>query len=94
MLWYVFAVVLLGELVGASGFSDQANLFAKYRVVTRSDNWRVLHGEEAGQSWIADRLVVRGCDAVIVLVAFLVVTITFSFIVLNANVSRFHDHHC
>ena len=53
------AVVVLGELRGACGFVGQNNLFVKYRVVCRNDNWRVSHGDDNGQTWVADRELVR-----------------------------------
>jgi len=46
-------VVFTGELVGAHGFQGRS-VFAKWRLMTVGDAWRIMKGEASGRTWIAD----------------------------------------
>ena len=48
-------VTIVGEIQTASGFAGASSLFAKWRIVAGAENWRVLHGDDNGQTWIANR---------------------------------------
>jgi hypothetical protein len=50
-----WAVSIVGNLSSAKGFASHSNLFVKYRLVASQQNFRLTHGEDNGQTWVAER---------------------------------------
>ena len=50
---YIFYKVhFIGEVKGCSGFADK-RLFLNFKVASSSEKWRLIQGEESGQTWIS-----------------------------------------
>jgi len=47
-------VHFIGEIVGASGF-DGIDLHARWNFVFNEEKWRLLQGDQAGRTWMAER---------------------------------------
>lgn len=53
-LTYHNVVHFIGELSGVNGF-DGMTVFAKWKIETSSDKWRILEGTDTGRTWLAER---------------------------------------
>jgi len=47
-------VHIQGQIKGARGF-DNRDVFAKWKIVAGSDKWRILDGDAAGRTWLAEQ---------------------------------------